>query len=76
MTQKIFTVGQKFVLDIRGNNVVFKVLDLEVMSVSKENSEPLLIKAGMNKEMGGGMEKRAVPPWGVRSPMGSHVHTY
>jgi vesicle-fusing ATPase len=38
---QIFTVGQRFVLDVKGNNLVFKVLDLQVLNVAatKNNSE-------------------------------------
>jgi vesicle-fusing ATPase len=34
LEQQIFTVGQKFVLDCKGNNLVFKVLETQVMNIS------------------------------------------
>eukprot|EP00026_Physarum_polycephalum_P002703 Phypoly_transcript_02711.p1 GENE.Phypoly_transcript_02711~~Phypoly_transcript_02711.p1 ORF type:complete len:742 (+),score=148.22 Phypoly_transcript_02711:238-2463(+) len=42
LEQQIFTVGQKFVLDCKGNNLVFKVLENSVMNISgdKKGQEP------------------------------------
>jgi len=42
LEQQIFSVGQKFVLDCKGNNLVFKVLENSVMNISgdKKGQEP------------------------------------
>jgi len=39
LESQIFTVGQKFVLDIKGTNLVFKVLDAQVLVVSAAKSD-------------------------------------
>jgi vesicle-fusing ATPase len=39
LEQQILSTGQKFVLDFRGNNLVFKVLDMRVMDVAVAKSD-------------------------------------
>lgn len=39
LEQQIFTTGQKFVLDFRGNNLVFRVLEMQVMNVAVAKSD-------------------------------------
>jgi len=39
LEQQIFTVGQRFVLDVRGNNLIFKVIETTVMNISAASSQ-------------------------------------
>lgn len=43
-------MGQRFVLDVRGNNLVFKVLDASVIVANQQSGEPS-IKAGMQESV-------------------------
>lgn len=47
LEQQIFTVGQRFVLDVRGNNLLFKVLEVQVLDIAaaKSGAELPAVKA-------------------------------
>lgn len=47
LEQQIFTIGQKFVLDFRGNNIVFKVVDVQVLNIAAKGEAPTKAERGI-----------------------------